>query len=154
MFVNIGRDLAAKIPRCTGNFKQFLGRNIHTNASSILLIPTDPNEIIKTIMELNNSKAAGYDDISPHVIKQVANQLAYPLSYVFNLSFETGIFPDKLKIAKVRPLFKSDDRRIMNNYRPISVLPIFSKIIEKLMHKRIYNFLDRNKSFSQSQFGF
>ena len=73
---------------------------------------------------------------------------------MFNLSFETGIFPDQLKIAKVIPLFKSDDKRIINNYRPISVLPVFSKIIEKLMHKRLKNFLDKNGILTHSQFGF
>jgi hypothetical protein len=124
------------------------------NANSILLEPTDPNEIIKTINNLSSSKATGYDDISPYVIKYAANLIASPLSNLFNLSFESGTFPDKLKTAKVTPLFKSDDRRKITNYRPISVLPVFSKIIEKLMHSRIYNFLNKNNTLSQSQFGF
>ena len=73
---------------------------------------------------------------------------------MINLSFSTGIFPNVLKIAKVLPLFKGGSSQDINNYRPISLLSIFDKIIEKLMHKRLYAFLDENNILFKNQFGF
>ena len=72
----------------------------------------------------------------------------------FNLSLTTGIFPDQLKIARVVPIFKSDDKFAVNNYRPISVLPFFSKIIERLMYIRVLNFLNKNIVLKKQQYGF
>lgn len=151
-FVNIGKNLAGKIPNCEGNIGKYVLENL--NASSMMIEPTDPNEIINIIKGFSNNKAAGYDDVLTRIIKTVSYSLATPLVSLFNLSFETGIFPDQLKIAKVIPLFKSDDKRMINNYRPISILPVFSKIIEKLMHRRLKNFLDKNNVLTSSQFGF
>ena len=64
---------------------------------------------------------------------------------IFNLSLSTGIFPDKLKIAKVSPIFKNSEKDLLTNYRPISVLPCFSKILERIMYDRLYNYLTENK---------
>jgi hypothetical protein len=150
-FVGIGKNLAQKIPKCDGNIEQFLSASTE---SSMMIEPTDPIEIDNIIKGFSNNKAAGYDNILSKIVKSVSYSIARPLTILFNLSFETGIFPDQMKIAKVIPLFKSDDKRVINNYRPISVLPIFSKIIEKLMHKRLSKFLDKNKILTQSQYGF
>ena len=73
---------------------------------------------------------------------------------MINRSFSTSIFPSKLKIAKIVPIFKKGDPQEVSNYRPISFLPIFSKIYEKLMHKRIYVFLKEKKILYPLQFGF
>ena len=152
-FVNIGKNLAENIPRSEGNIEKYVIENL-SNVFSMMVEPTDSNEIINLIKGFSNNKAAGYDDILVRIIKSVSYSIATPLVSLFNLSFETGVFPDQLKIAKVIPLFKSGDRRIINNYRPISVLPVFSKIIEKLMHKRLKNFLDKNDILTCCQFGF
>ena len=77
-------------------------------------------------------KSAGYDSISSNVIKFIIKNIALPLCDVFNKSLLTGCFSDKLKVAKVIPFYKGDDKRLLNNYRPISVLRAFSKIIERL----------------------
>ena len=77
-----------------------------------------------------------------------------PLAALINQSFEQGIFPDKLKLGKVNPVHKKDSTDNPSNYRPISVLSIFSKIIEKLIHKRLYNFLDTFQLPYSLQFGF
>ena len=74
--------------------------------------------------------------------------------HIFNLSISTGLVPDQLKLAKVVPIYKSGDSDLCNNYRPISVLPVFSKIFERIIHKRLYNFLTRNSLLHSSQFGF
>lgn len=153
-FVGIGRNLAAKIPKCKGNFETFITESLPTNSSSMLIVPTDSDEVVNIIKELKINKSVGYDNISSRVIKSVSHLIASPLSCLCNLSFQTGTFPSRLKIAKVTPLHKSDDKRCINNYRPISVLPVFSKIIEKLMHIRLAKFLNKNNSLSPSQFGF
>jgi len=69
-----------------------------------------------------------------------------PLSKVFNISLSVGEFPDKLKLAKVIPVYKTDNKLCVNNYRPISGLSVFSKILERLVYDRLFSFLD-NKSY-------
>ena len=73
---------------------------------------------------------------------------------VFNQSLSTGIFPDKMKIARVTPIFKADDKLLMSNYRPVSVLPVFSKILERLMYNRLLHYLQVNDLLCSNQFGF
>ena len=77
-----------------------------------------------------------------------------PLKHVFSLSIKNGIFPDKLKIARVTPIYKSGEKGFINNYRPISVLPCFSKILERIMYNRLYSFLIENNILYKKQFGF
>ena len=73
---------------------------------------------------------------------------------VFDKSLLTGCFPDKLNVAKVIPFYKGADKRLLNNYRPISVLPAFSKIPERLMYKRLLDFLNKNEILVKNQFVF
>ena len=84
------------------------------------------------------------------IIPQIANQLAH----ILNKSLQTGIVPDKLKIAKVIPLYKNDNPELFKNYRPISILPCFSKIIERIMYNRLYSFLTKHNIISEKQYGF
>ena len=91
---------------------------------------------------INNLKitSPGYDDIHPKIIKQICMIIAMPLSHIINCSLISGIVPSKLKIAKVIPIFKNGHRDDMYNYRPISVLPCFSKILEKIIANRLLSF--------------
>ena len=84
------------------------------------------------------------------VLKNCFGALQKPLLHVFNLSIVKGIFPDDLKIACVTPVFKGDEK----NYRPISVLPCFSKILERIMYNILYNHLIKNNILYSKQFGF
>ena len=77
-----------------------------------------------------------------------------PLRYIFKLCIEKGIFTDQIQIAKVTPLFKKGDNALMDNYRPISVLPSFSKILERIICNRLYSFFSENNIFYKKQFGF
>ena len=88
------------------------------------------------------------------MIKCIIKEISKPLCHIFNLSLSTGIFPDKLKIARVTPVFKSGDKCELSNYRPISVLPCFSKILEKIVYNRTVKFLDRNNILGSYQYGF
>ena len=87
-------------------------------------------------------------------MKQISDEICYPLSIIINKSFAEGTVPDNLKLAKVIPVYKSKDSDIFSNYRPIYLLSSVSKILEKVMYKRIYNFLEFNNILYQSQYGF
>ena len=95
-----------------------------------------------------------YDDISMYVISKVILSIAKPLAHIFNLSFSCEIFPDHMKTAKIIPIFKNGQKPEFTNYRPISILSQFSKILEKLFNLRLEKFLDANKILSDSQYGF
>jgi hypothetical protein len=116
--------------------------------------PTSPQEVLNIIYSLKNSNSTGYDGICTKVIKTVAHILASPISYIINLCIEQGIFPEKLKVAIVRPLFKKGDKENMDNYRPIALLSIFSKIIGKVIYNRLSLYFESNNLFAQEQKGF
>jgi hypothetical protein len=84
----------------------------------------------------------------------VAKEIIQPLTMIFNLSFTTGVVPDKLKIAKVIPIYKKDDAEHFSNYRPVSVLPCFSKILERLVFNRCIKYIDHYNILNKQQFGF
>ena len=88
-------------------------------------------EFEEAFFSLKTNKSAGYDDISFNVIKKAYTHLYTPLFHVFQLSLSQGIFPDSLKIAQITPIYKAGETTSLSNYRPISVLPCFSKILEK-----------------------
>ena len=113
-------------------------------------------EVEKVIKSIKRSKATGIDDLPPPpgLIKDAASVISVPHSHIINLSLETGNFPQQWKVAKISPLHKSGSRTNFDNYRPISVLSIVSKVIEKIVHKQLMNFLDENKLLSTRQFGF
>ena len=92
--------------------------------------------------------------VSLYILKICNTLFSEKLADIVNLVFKTGIFPDLCKLAKTIPIFKKDDPLLCVNYRPISLLPIFSKILERLIHKRMYSFLDVNKLIYNKQFGF
>ena len=83
-----------------------------------------------------------------------SNLLVTPITHICNLSMFSGIFPSKFKVAKVIPVYKKGKRNDFNNYRPISMLPVISKIVEELVYKRLYRYLDEHNLLSDKQFGF
>lgn len=105
-------------------------------------------------MTLDPKKGMGPDNIHPRLLLSTAQFIAEPLCYIFNLSFSTGIFPDDLKIANVLPLFKSGSTDDPNNYRPISILPCISKLLEKIVHSQLYSHLHCSGLLSSQQSGF
>ena len=112
----------------------------------MFLTPVTEEEIINIISSLKNS-SAGWDEISAQIIKSTVHLFISPLTHVCNLSFLQGVFPRELKIAKVIPLYKSDDKMFVKNYRPVSVLPLFSKVLERLMYNRLLSFINKNNIF-------
>ena len=87
-------------------------------------------------------------------MKFISNLVSPLLTTILNKSLTTGCFPNSLKIARVVPIFKAGDRSFLNNYRPISILPVFSKIFEKIVHSQLQSYLDHFEILDPSQFGF
>ena len=108
----------------------------------------------KQLSALKINKSTGLDRISARLLKDAAVIIAPTLTDIFNQSLKSSTFPKIFKEGKVTPIFKSGDRTNMSNYRPITVLPILSKILERFVHTQIYNYLTENKILSPNQFGF
>ena len=149
-FVNIGKNLADQI-NSESNPESFLRNSI---ANSIYLEEVTILELQNEINDLDVKKSSGHDDLSAKFIKIISPVVSAPLCEVINQALVTGIYPDLLKIAKVIPIHKKGERDNVNNYRPISVLSIFNKLAEKIIHKRFYNFLTKYNAFYKFQFGF
>ena len=110
-------------------------------------------EITETVKSLKNS-SAGWAFIPASIAKQCLKHYIKPLTYLINSSFESGTFPEELKLAKVIPIFKSGDKQDISNYRLTSILSFFSKVVEKTMYNHLINFIDANTILCKYQFGF
>jgi hypothetical protein len=121
-------------------------------SKSIFLYPVTYDEIKIAIMNLKNS--SGINDVPTKIIKRFSIYLSIPLAEICNTSLTTGTFPDNFKTANILPSFKKGDKKNPNNYRPISILKSFSKIVEKVMYPRLINFLTSNDILKQNQHGF
>ena len=150
-FVNIGPNLAAQIPSTKSNVHDYLSTPLK---DSMYLQPTDSEEVISVILSLKSHTSPGLDDIPTHVVISVAEQISYPLMIIINDTLTQGIFPDQLKHAKVIPVFKDSDKTLFSNYRPISILSVFSKVYERIIVSRLNNFLNKYDILYENQFGF
>lgn len=115
-------------------------------------ICTSPTEVETLLRALDTKKSAGYDGINTRVLKEAAAQLAPSLCQLFNLSFQHSILPQDWKDATISPLFKKGDPHLCNNYRPISLLSVVSKVCERIVHSRLYKHLERYLPPHQSGF--
>ena len=150
-FINVGPNLAKKFKQETDDFCKFLKGSYN---DSMFLYNTNREEIIKEIDKMACKSSCGVDEISSKVVKYVAQYISAPLCHIFNRTFATGKIPNDLKVALVTPVYKASGKNVFSNYRPISVLPCFSKILEKLMHKRLTNYINKNGILTESQYGF
>jgi len=149
-FANIGKYYARDFPE-GDNFINYMGQR---HNQSMYLRPITRQELFEHLTGLDKTKSPGIDDISPNILSAVADLITDPLLHVYNLSFDTGVFPEKLKMAKIIPLYKKNEHHLPGNYRPISLLSIFSKVLEKLMQKRLYSYLSSFDILFDLQFGF
>ena len=142
--------MANNIPRVNRDPLSYLKKE---SQESIFLKPVNETEIEKIITSLKNA-SPGFDGIHSKVIKSTYKYYLKPLTHVLNLSLSQGFFPNQMKIARVIPLHKSGDYSKVSNYRPVSILPLFSKILEKLMYDRLISFIDKHNILYKYQFGF
>ena len=150
--MNVGCNVANKIPHGNISYTHYL-KQIRIN-KSFYLRPATIDEIHNIISAIDLNKSLGPNSIPIYIVKLCNGFFSSCLLKIVNLSFVTGIFPDLCKIVKVVPIFKKEDPLKCNNYRPISLLPIFSKIFEKLIYSRMYAFLEKNNLIHDKQFGF
>ena len=128
-FVNVGPNLAKNIP-AANNAASIYDYMDQQNLNSMFINPVNEAEVIRIIKLCKPKDSMDYDDISMWVLSRIAPHVVKPLVHIFNLLFSTGIFPSEMKIAKVIPLFKNGNKSDFSNYRPISLLSQFSKILE------------------------
>ena len=110
--------------------------------------------IMTFLKKLKRNKATGMDELPPGMLKDCREKILTPLHHIINMSLVTATVPTAWKRAKLVPIFKSGDRKKPENYRPISVLPVLSKLLEKSVHTQLIDFLETNKLLNDSQFGY
>ena len=145
-FVDISPKLASVIPESQTKFDQYLNRHKTFMGEANL---TDDE-----IKEALRSLKPNYDNISSNVVNETSDIFFTPLEYIFNLSLQQEIFPGNLKIAEVSPIYRKDEEFLLTNYRPISFLPCFSKLLERIMYNRIFKYLSEKSILYEKQFGF
>ena len=150
-FVDVPNQVCSEIPRTKKSPLDYLKQR---TTDSIFLQPIIYTEIEDIISSLQNGKSTGPFSIPIKVLKLLNPYISKQLAHIFNQSICSGIFPDRLKYAKVIPIHKKGPPTNPSNYRPISLLSVFSKILEKLMYKRLYAYLEKLNFFYPLQFGF
>ena len=150
-FVNVGPNTEKDVPKVPN----ILPENFFKNRNQFnFIIAHIANEKVLEIIKSLNNKSSGPSSIPLNLLQIVADLIVFPLCHIINTSFSKGIFPEKLKIMKVIPLHKGGSTQDSNNFRPISLLSIFDKIMEKILHKRLYQFLEHHHILFENQFGF
>ena len=172
----LGRNLAPKVDRilidgCSATSNKTIADHFNThflnstassginstvivNQSSFGFIPFDPMDILAIVRGLENKASKDIFGLDCRIVKGIIFNIIDILCYLFNKCFFDGVFPEALKTSIVVPIFKSGDRSVVSNYRPISLSPVFSKVYEKLVKKQFTDFVDRYNLVSRSQFGF
>ena len=150
-FVKIGPSLANDIPKSNDTFSTYLTDAV---GDTLFLKPVTKAEIINLVNNTESKKSKDHDDIDMCLVKTLIPYLVILLEHIFNISLQAGFFPDGMKIARVIPLFKNGNINDFTNYRPISLLSQFSKILEKIFHNRMMSFIEEKNILYESQYGF
>ena len=152
-FCSVGKDLADKIdsspnPLLSGDY------DVNKNKAKFRFKTIKVQEIRDAFATVKTAKSFGTDNISSYFLKLALPFIGNSLAVLFNTAIETGQFPDSWKVARVTPIFKDGEKTNKSNYRPISVLPVISRLFEKLVTDQLYKHMDENGQFSNDQSGF
>ena len=139
-FANIGKSIASEIPIACKDPIAYLGNPV---CNSFYLFPTWSGEIETEINNLKSGKSSGPSSIPVNILKLTQHVVSKPLEIIFNASFASGVVPNDFKLANVIPVFKKGSQYSLCNYRPISLLSVFNKLLEKLIYNRLINFIDK-----------
>ena len=139
--MNIGNSLSRGIPVVNTSPTEYMGEKLLCFIFLEPVVPQELDEIIKSL----KSVAPGSDGITVQIFKTIHQSINGPVCYLCNRSLTEGVFPDELKFANVLPLFKSGDPLLFNNFRPVSLLFVLSKVFEKAMYSWVYNFLEQQE---------
>ncbi len=143
--VGIGSMVENKIPKGKQKYTDFLGES---NSNTIFLTPVDNDEVEAMLAKLKTSKSCGPNSIPTNLLKLHCASFIEPIKEILNMSLFQGTFPTLLKDAEVCPIFKKKDKEKCENYRPISLLSNLSKLFERAMHSRLYDFIERKKQIN------
>ena len=150
-FASVGRDIGASVPdRGVGSFIEYLGERV---TNSFVFTPVSHSDIDSAIMSLKN-KRCNINVIPNYVLKRISFIISPVLARIINISVVSGVFPNSLKVALVVPIFKKGNKDEVKNYRPISILSVYSKIFERVVYGQVYKFLEKFSILSNHQFGF
>ena len=127
---------------------------VTADVPNTIFIPHNTEHGITAVISSMKHSSPGWDSLPTHILKPYLADYIKPLTYLINKSFETGIFPDELKIAKIVPIFESGDKTLVSTYRPISVLSFFSKIFETILYNHLIEFIEKHNLLYKFQFGF
>ena len=150
-FSSIGNNLTKSISNVEISPMEYLCNRV---CNSLFIYPTTTDEIENEISKLKPGKATGPYSISVGILKLLKSVLSTPLQILFNNSYLSGNVPNALKLSNVIPVFKKGSQTSLSNYRPISLLSIFHKLLERLMYNRLVSFLDKHHVLFEKQFGF
>jgi hypothetical protein len=150
-FSKIGKTTSENVPKTYKKVNDYLKT---PQINSIFLETIEPDQVLEITNKLKPKLSTGHDEISSKLLQESIEYIKYPLTHIINRSIITGIVPNQLKIAKVIPIHKSADPTELKNYRPISLLPAFSKIFERIMYNKVMSFLNSNNILYKHQYGF
>jgi exonuclease III len=150
-FVDVGPRLSESVPQSSKSFRDFLGdqydEEFNFQEVNSFIINT-------TLSKLKSKSSVGNDNISMKLLKEIMPLIIMPIIHLFNLSLKTGYIPDNYKCAKIIPIYKAGEKDRFDNYRPISILPALSKLLEKIVAFQMIRYLEGNKMLYQHQYGF
>ena len=149
-FCNVPSTLAAQLPKSHKSATSYLSQK----RKQFRFAQVSEIEVFLLLESLDTNKSFGIDKIHPLLLKTAALQIYRPLTFIFNLSINKGIFPDSMKLAKVVPIFKQGSRFVCSNYRPISVLSSISKIFERCIFNQLMFYFTNKNMISPKQYGF
>ena len=151
-FVNIADDIL-KTRKFDGkkSYTEYLNNPV---PNSFVFGLCDASEVDAIIIQLSITKASGPNGIPTKILQMISKEISPPLSKICNMAITTGTHPEKLKLVNVLPIYKKGSRLLISNYRPISLLSNLNKIFEKIIFKRVYNFIEKNEILYPLQYGF
>jgi hypothetical protein len=151
-FASVGKNISESVPHVSKSPEAYL--DPIPNVPELNLQNVTPEYITKIVKSLAAKSSMDMDGVSSKMIKCIVNEIAVPLSHIFNLSLSSGVFPTKLKVSRVIPIYKSGNVLECDNYRPISLLSSISKVLEKIVAKKLLLHLQSNNLIYNYQFGF
>ena len=152
-FINKVRLLREAIPVNNSDPLKTLKETIHDRTCTFSLKPVKPEQVLDIVKGLKNSKSTGLDNLDTYIVKLVAPSILPALTHIINLSIREGTFPALWKKAKIIPLLKKGDALNPKNYRPVALLPIFSKIMERVVFVQLVNYLENNNLLHPNHHG-
>ena len=150
------QTIRAELPEARVDPLQELRKQMRNSRSRFTIKPVHPDLILQILTSLRNSKATGVDHVDTFVLKMIKNEITPAITHIVNLSIRSSRFPNIWKHSKIIPLFKpgAKDKLSTKSYRPVALLPVVSKVLERVVFMQIVEYMDKNKLFHPNHHGF